>query len=206
MSKKKTSEDYNPEIVPYGNEKKLPSLAPESTGKKSAVVAHLIQTMDIAGHTNVDDIDSLKNALQEYLMLCHQTNTSVTNTGMYAALGITGDTVRNWITGKSRSSDPRYREFGKLVKSICAQYRELAAAENALNPTLLIWWQKQYDGFVEEPGPDKVDESAFVTAVDPDEIAEKYKRLLDDESGKRLEAEREKRTIAIPEEEEETDE
>ena len=196
MSKK--NEDYTPEIVPYGNEKKLPSLAPESTGKKSAVVAHLIQTMDIAGHTNSDDIESLKNALQEYLMLCHQTNTSVTNTGMYAALGITGDTIRNWITGKSRSSDPRYREFAKLVKSICAQYRELAAAENALNPTLLIWWQKQYDGFVEE--------SAFVTAVDPDEIAEKYKRLLDDESGKRLEAEREKRTIAIPEEEEETDE
>ena len=104
MSKKKTSEDYNPEIVPYGNEKKLPSLAPESTGKKSAVVAHLIQTMDIAGHTNVDDIESLKNALQEYLMLCHQTNTSVTNTGMYAALGITGDTIRNWSTGKSRST------------------------------------------------------------------------------------------------------
>ena len=76
----------------------------------------------------------------------------------------------------------------------------------ALPVGLLIWWQKQYDGFVEEPGPDKVDESAFVTAVDPDEIAEKYKRLLDDESGKRLEAEREKRTIAIPEEEEETDE
>ena len=204
MSKKKTSEDYNPEIVPYGNEKKLPSLAPESTGKKSAVVSHLIQTMDISSRTNPDDIQSLSNALQEYLMLCQQTNTSVTNTGMYAALGLSGDTIRNWITGKSRSSDPRYREFAKLVKSICAQYRELAAAENALNPTLLIWWQKQYDGFVEEPGPDKVDESAFVTAVDPDEIAEKYKRLLDDESGKRLEAEREKRTIAIPEEEEET--
>ena len=204
MSKKK-NEDYTPEIVPYGSEKKLPSLAPETTGKKSAVVSHLIQAMDISSRTNPDDIQSLSNALQEYLMLCQQTNTSVTNTGMYAALGLSGDTIRNWITGKSRSSDPRYREFAKLVKSICAQYRELAAAENALNPTLLIWWQKQYDGFVEEPGPDKVDESAFVTAVDPDEIAEKYKRLLDEESGKRLEAEREKRTIQLPDEDEGTE-
>ena len=201
MTKKRT----DPEIVPYEG-KKLPTLAPQESGKKSAVVSHLIQTMDIASRTDPEDITSLSNALQEYLMLCQQTNTSVTNTGMYAALGVTGDTIRNWMTGKSRASDPRYRDFAVLVKRICAQYRELAAAENALNPTLLIWWQKQYDGFQDDPKVDKVDESAFLTAVDPDEIAEKYKRLLDDESGKRLEAEREKRTIAMPEQEEETDE
>lgn len=174
-------------------------------GTKGAIVAQVMQTMDIARRTDSTNIESLYDALQEYLTLCMQTNTSVTNTGLYAALGVTGDTISNWISGKVRSADPRYKEFALLVRSICSQYRELAAAEGKLHPTLLIWWQKQYDGMQDNPTPEKKLSDDYQAPVDPQEIAEKYKHLLDD-SGARMEAERERRSVDLPIIEEEDDE
>lgn len=173
-------------------------------GTKGAIVAQVMQTMDIARRTDQTNIDSLYDALQEYLTLCMQTNTSVTNTGLYGALGVTGDTISNWLSGNSRASDPRFKEFAALIRSICAQYRELAAAEGKLHPTLLIWWQKQYDGMQDNPQPEKKLSDDYRPPADPQEIAEKYKHLLDN-AGERMEAERERRSVDIPIYEEEDD-
>ena len=166
-------------------------------GTKGAIVAQVMQTIDIARRTNPSNIESLYDALQEYLTLCMQTNTSVTNTGLYGALGVTGDTISNWVNGKTKSSDPRYKEFGLLCRQVCSQYRELAAAEGKLHPTLTIWWQKQYDGFQDDPQPEKKLSDDYRPPADPQEIAEKYKHLLDN-AGERMEAERERRSVDIP--------
>lgn len=194
-------------LTPVSGKEWLSGVSAEE-GSKGALVAQIMQTMDIASRTDKTDINSLTASLKEYLALCMATNTPVTNMGLYGALGITGDTIRNWLTGKARAADPRYREFAELVKHICSQYRELAAASGQLHPTLTIWWQKQYDGMQDDPKPDKVDDSMFQTPIDPQEIAAKYKHLLTDDSGSRMEAEREKRSIAMPlidEEEENTE-
>lgn len=183
----------------------IPSGEAEQNGK-GALVAQILQTMDIASRTDQASIESLTAALQEYLQLCMQTNTSVTNKSLYAALGVTDDTINNWINGRSRSGDPRFKEFGLMVKRICAQYRELAAAENKLHPTLTIWWQKNYDGLQDNPLPEKKLSDDFVAPVDPEEIAAKYKHLLTDKSGERMEAEMARRSVHIPVDEEEDEE
>lgn len=203
MPKKKS---HDSEIVPVGNKRDWLAGTEVKDGTKGALVAQIMQTMDIASRTDKTDIASLTAALQEYLALCMTTNTSITNTGLYAALGLEGDTINNWLTGKTRANDPRYREFAKLVKRICGQYRELAAAEGKLHPTLTIWWQKNYDNFQDDPPPEKVNEDAFLTPIDPQEIAEKYKHLLTDDSGRRMEAERAKRSVVLPDPEDEDEE
>ena len=164
-------------------------------GSKGALVAHIMQTLDISKTVDRSDPESLLAGLQDYLRLCAQTNTSVTNMGMYQALGVSRETISNWASGKVNKSDSRFREFAILAKSICAQYRELSSAEGKLNPTLAIWWQKNYDSFQDAPAPEKLDTSAFDRLVDPEEIAAKYKHMLTDDSGDRMEKERERRSV-----------
>lgn len=207
MSNKPTKRSTKSEIVPVDGKSYLET-SEIQPGSKGAVVAQILQTMDIASRVDTDNFESLQNALQEYLQVCMLTNTSVTNTNLYAALGVSDDTISKWLTGERRGSDPRYREFAAQVKRICAQYRELAAAEGKLHPTLTIWWQKNYDGFRDEPIVVK-EVTDIAAPVDPEEIAKKYQRLRRDDSGERMEAERERRSVSMPvydEEEEENDE
>ncbi len=91
-----------------------------------------------------------------------------------------------------------------LVRKLCAQYRELAASEGKISPVLTIWWQKNYDGFRDDPVVEKTQEG-IAAPVDPQEIAEKYKHLLTDDSGARMEAERAKREVAMPDDPEDED-
>lgn len=178
---------------------------PVEAGSKGALVAHIMQTMEIAKQTDRENIDSLRLALQKYLALCARTNVNVTNTGLYGALGLSQETISQWATGKARASDPRYREFALLVRKLCAQYRELAASEGKISPVLTIWWQKNYDGFRDDPILEKANEGLAAPA-DPQEIAEKYKHLLTDDSGARMEAERAKREVTMPDPEDEDEE
>ena len=60
----------------------IPAGEAEQNGK-GALVAQILQTMDIASRTDQASIESLTAALQEYLQLCMQTNTSVTNKSLY---------------------------------------------------------------------------------------------------------------------------
>lgn len=206
MAKKKTPEPAEtlPVVIKDDDGNYLTGF-PVEAGSKGALVAHIMQTMEIAKQTDREDIDSLRLALQKYLALCARTNVNVTNTGLYGALGLSQETISQWASGKARSADPRYREFALLVRKLCAQYRELAASEGKISPVLTIWWQKNYDGFRDDPVLEKTQEG-IAAPVDPQEIAEKYKHLLTDDSGARMEAERAKREVAMPDPEDEDDE
>lgn len=209
MANKKTKKkpNQNKAVPQVTNSEDLSYLTgfPVEAGSKGALVAHIMQTMEIAKTTDREDLDSLRLALQKYLALCARMNINITNTGLYGALGLSQETISQWASGKVRASDPRYREFALLVRKLCAQYRELAASEGKLNPTLTIWWQKNYDGFRDDPVVEKTQEG-IAAPVDPQEIAEKYKHLLTDDSGARMEAERAKRSVAITDPKEEDEE
>lgn len=202
MAKKKTT--------PKTNDKDLPAVVdasgnavdfPVEAGSKGALVAHLMQSMDIARHTDRNDIESLRKALLDYLSLCARNNINVTNMGVYGALGVSQETISQWASGSARGTSPEYREFAIGVRRLCAQYRELAASENKLNVALAIWWQKNYDGLKDDPVVETPSEDA-PPPVDPTTIAEKYQHLLKNDS-ERMEAERAKRTVTLPDPEEE---
>ena len=148
-------------------------------GSNAELIAHMIGTRQIAAKANVDDPQSLFDCLMEYLNLCMEQNIKISNMAAYAACGISSTDVRNWERGITRASDKRYKEFAQLLKSICAQYREQAMAENILNPVIGIWWQKNYDGFTDQPVLTDGADSGIETKEDPEEIAAKYRDLLE---------------------------
>lgn len=174
--------DLTPE---FGKNITLPQVGPIEPGSNAAIVAHLLQTREIAKHADIENIDTLYDCMQEYLLLCIQTDTKITNKSLYAACGLSIDLVSDWATGRRRASDPRYREFALTLKSICSQHREQAAAEGKLNPVMAIWWQKNYDGMRDDPVIEHTD-AAPDRPADPDEIRAKYKHLLEDKSGERM--------------------
>lgn len=188
------SRHYDKNQETFGQELNLPDIPKTiEPGSNAAVSAILLQTRRLARKVNVDKPETLFDALDRYLEFCIAANVKITNKSLYTACGVTDDMVTDWITGRSRTADPRYREFGLTARSICAQAREQSAAEGTLSPVLAIWWQKNYDGFRDDPIPVKVSNGELERTVDPEEVARKYKHLLTDDSGERMERDKAER-------------
>ena len=178
-------------MVPFGEGLNVPSASGAreieiKPGTNAAVAAILLKTRELARLANVEDPETLFACLDRYLEFVIQTNIKITNRSLYAACGVTEDMVTDWITGRSRSADPRYKEFAKTARAICSQSREQSAADGLLSPILLIWWQKNYDGFRDIPQVQREQNSELERTVDPAEIAAKYRHLLTDDSGERM--------------------
>lgn len=148
-------------------------------GTNAALVASVIATREIAKQADINDPDSLMKCLQQYIIFCGENNIKITNMSAYAACGVSSADVGNWESGRTRKNDPRYREFALFVKSICAQYREAAMAENLINVAAGIWWQKNYDGFRDDPIVQDANDNGLEVKQDPAEIAEKYRGIVD---------------------------
>jgi hypothetical protein len=148
-------------------------------GTNAAIVASVVATREIAKSADINDPQSLMDCLQKYLLFCMENNIKVTNMAAYAACGVSITDLSNWESGRTRKNDPRYKEFAQFVRSVCAQYREQAMSENILNPVVGIWWQKQYDGMRDNLPPADISDNGLEIKADPDEIAAKYKNVID---------------------------
>lgn len=176
-------------------------LNPELAGQNAALMAFTLKAFEISKSVNRDDFGSLERALDAYLQLCVQTGAKVTNASMYTALGLDRKVVSEWYTGRKRGDDPRYKEFAKTLKRLCNTYREQAMVEGTLDKIVGIYQSKAYDGLSDDPRPE-YEVSVPEAAADPQDLAEKYKHLLDTTAADRMEAERAKRSVAdVPEDE-----
>ena len=185
------------QIVNIGDDKQyLTGAFPVEPGSKGALVSHMMQSIEISKNTDQTDVSSMIHALENYIALCASSNVNLTLAGVCGAIGISRDTLKQWSSGKGRGADPRFKEFALMVKRICGQYLEIAAAEGQISVPLAIWWQKNYDGLKDLPDVEKA-----VTVVDrpadPETIAEKYRHAITDDSGARMEAERERRSVDL---------
>lgn len=150
-------------------------------GSNAAIVATVVATREIAKSADINKPESLFSCLDRYVNFCLENNIKITNMAAYAACGVSANDMTNWETGRTRANDRRYKDFAQLVRSICSQYREQAMAENVLNPIIGIWWQKAYDHFKEDSPDIGADNTGLEVKRDPDEIARKYKDIIDAE-------------------------
>lgn len=148
-------------------------------GSNAAVVATVVATREIAKRADINDPQSLMNCLQDYILFCLDNNVKITNMAAYAACGVSTNDVRNWEAGRTRASDPRYKEFAVFLRSVCSQYREQSMVEGLLNPAVGIWHQKNYDGFRDDPIVADAPDTGLEVKRDPEEIAAKYRGLLE---------------------------
>lgn len=148
-------------------------------GSNAALVASVIATREIAKQADVNDPQSLANCLQQYMMFCLENNIKITNMAAYAACGISAADISNWESGRTRANDKRYKEFARLIRSVCSQYREQAMVEGLVNVAVGIFHQKVYDGFREDAPPAETEDSGLEVRRDPEEIAAKYRDVLE---------------------------
>lgn len=148
-------------------------------GSNAAVVATVVATREIAKRADINDPQSLMDCLQDYIMFCLENNVKLTNMAAYAACGVSAADIGNWEAGRTRANDKRYKEFAQFIRSVCSQYREQAMVENLINPAVGIWHQKNYDGFRDDPVMVEAEDNGLEVKRDPDEIAAKYKDVID---------------------------
>lgn len=152
-------------------------------GTNAALVASVIGTREIAKSADINDPQTLYDCLQRYLYFCMENNLKIANMAAYAACGVNSTDLANWESGRTRKNDPRYRDFARLLKGICAQYRDQAMNEGTINVAVGIFHQKVYDGFREDAPPLDISDSGLEVKVDPDEIAAQYRDVVSVEEG-----------------------
>lgn len=162
----------------YGSMNALTTTIDEADNVNSKFAAIILATREIAKDANNDDIDSLYSCLERYINFCIEHNVRITNSGAYAACGLNRNIIKEWAHGMTRASTPEYKQFALFIRNICDEYREMLMAENKIHPVVGIWWQKNYDGFRDQPNEAEVrdDDTDRLTAA---EIAEKYANLDD---------------------------
>ena len=157
----------------------LPALIDETDNWNSKIAAIVVATREIAKTADRNNLDSLYDCLNQYLNFCIEHGVRITNMGAYTACGMSRALISNWASGQGRGADPAYQEFALLVRSICSETREMLMAEGKIHPVVGIWWQKNYDGFRDNPteyvGDGREDEEASVN-----DVIEKYADSIGD--------------------------
>lgn len=94
------------------------------------------------------NVETMKRRFVGFVAYCMVNDVKFGNQTVYTAIGIDKDDVYNWENGVSRTK--AHCDFIKKVKRFCGAYRELLGATGGLNPVTLVWWQKNYDGLVDQ--------------------------------------------------------
>lgn len=120
-------------------------------GLNQKILTTILKEREIASHADINDVRTLYVCLEEYIKYCIANDYIMTNTGAYAACGLTRSTISNWMHGIGKAqSDSAYKEFALTISGVAAEYRESAMSNGKLNPIVGIWWQKVYDGYRED--------------------------------------------------------
>lgn len=128
------------------------------------------------GEVDHASIDALEERFWQFVEFCGQNDIRVTNQLAYFALGLNKDNVYDWENGRGRT--PAHSEFIKKIKSFCSTFREMLGADGRLNPVTLVWWQKNYDGFVDNQQVTLIPGNPMGAEGDPSQMAQKYQKAL----------------------------
>lgn len=147
---------------------------PGDNSRYAAVLYEIYSWGDV-NKSSVPDMDARFRKTVNY---CIDHDVRITNKLIYLGIGISKDDVYNWSNGHTR--DREHSDFINKIKNFCSTYREMLGAEGKLNPTTLIWWQKNYDGFVDRNEIVVTPNQPNGEIIPVEQIADKYKDLPED--------------------------
>ena len=145
----------------------------------SKIAAFQIAVQNIAINADDKDMNSMRKCFYAFCALAEATNMKVGNMTAYTAMGISQSTARSWRTGGTGST-PERRELMQEIDAVCAATREMLGASGAINPVLTIFWQKNWDGFRDVTEHVAYQGDPLGEKQSPNEIAEKYKDIIDE--------------------------
>lgn len=98
-------------------------------------------------------------------------------TTAFAVMGLDTDDVKDILAGKKYANDPDIRDLVRRVKALSIADLEQAHIRGDIQPSVLIWYEKNFAGMSDIPEPIKIEVSEY-SGMTPQEIAEKYKDIL----------------------------
>lgn len=110
------------------------------------LLAHTLQTKEIAQSSDKSDPESMRRAFLAYVKLCGEDGFRIGNMGACAAMGIDLSTLHYWAKGERRAQDPAYKALAEFVMSVCSTAREQLISDGKINPLIGIFWQRNFDG------------------------------------------------------------
>lgn len=141
---------------------------PGENSKYAAMMMHLAMLPQL-DHDNVDELEERFWYTVKFLL---DNDFKVTNKVIYFALGLYANEPHDWKYGNLKT--PLHSSFLELVDAFCSGYRETLAADGKLHPTLVIWWQKNYDGFTDK---NEVNFTQTINKIDTGDISQIRKRI-----------------------------
>jgi hypothetical protein len=118
----------------------------------------------------------------KYVDLCTKSGMPMLVKTCHLALGLNQATVAAWRNGKTRSNDPRYKEFVQLMDAIVAAGIEAAGAAGSLDRVLTIWFEKAHFGLYEQQGLVVENADPLGEKKSAKEIADKYANILPEDN------------------------
>lgn len=125
------------------------------------------------------NVQAMEERFWYFVGFCEQNDINVTNQLAYLAIGITKQDAYNWMNG--RSGTPAHCELIQKVKQFCAAYREMLGVDGKINPVTLIWWQKNYDGLVDNKVVEVKPVPALGEQMDKEELARRLSDVVVDD-------------------------
>ena len=139
--------------------------------------------LDIFHHDDPDlsNPKEVENSINFYFQNCINKGLRPGNMGLYAAIGMTKNEVKDLLSGRQKSFNGKQASPAiiPLIKKACkamSLYRESLGSQGKLSPPVLIFWQKNFDGLEDVQ---RIDIDAN-TAPKEDKSPEQIKRELVD--------------------------
>ena len=153
VEKKDVAEVAGKELVKTrrkGNGKNSPVIGDNGVKpiKKEENARYCALALDLfhAPEVDINDPESVDDAITNYFQNCIDKGLRPGNLGLYTALGLSKQEVSNAIHGVGKKLNPAVVDLIKKAKRVMGTYREILGSEGKLNPSTLIFWQKNYDG------------------------------------------------------------
>ena len=150
-------------------------LKEENRGRASAVNVHVGMCVALGAQVDIENINSLYAAFENYLKLCAENDCPLTITSACLACGIKPGTLSQWRTGKVRTED--YKEFAESVTYAVQAGIESMMAAGIINPVVGIWWEKSHFNMIEAARAEAVQDDPLGQRKSAEEIAAEYEGI-----------------------------
>lgn len=98
------------------------------------------------GKIDIHNVEALRERFYRFLNYCLENGTALGNLSVYAAMGIDKRRASDMRLGRFT---PEHQELMQEIDRMCAMFRECSMQNGTIDPTTGIWWQKNFDGFVD---------------------------------------------------------
>ena len=153
------------------------ALKEENKGRATAINVHIAMCAAMGAKADVENINSLYAAFENYIKLCAENDVPMTMSTACLAIGVSKSTLATWRAGKTRTED--YREFAESVVYAVQAGLEAMMATGLVNPVVGIWWEKSHFGMVEATKGEAVESDPLGSRRTAEEIAAEYEGVED---------------------------